>query len=99
MLVGGGPTPEGVAFGRLAAKIPARRAPLVLERLIGLYQREKSAGEGPTAFFQRVGLADIKSVIADLELLTEETAEPEDYIDLGETDTYSPEVMDGECAS
>ncbi len=99
VLVGGGPTPEGVTFGRLAAKIPARRAPLAVERLIGLYQREKSSGEGPTAFFQRVGLADVKSVIADLELLTEQTAEPEDFIDLGETDTYSPEVMDGECAS
>jgi len=69
------------------------------ERLIGLYQREKSAGEGPTSFFQRVGLAEVKSVIADLEPLTEETAEPEDFIDLGETETYSPEVMDGECAS
>ena len=99
VMVGGGPTADGVTFGRLAAKIPARRAPLALERLIGLYQRERVADEAPTAFFQRVGLADVKSVIADLEPLTEETALPEDFIDLGETDTYSPEVMDGECAT
>ena len=99
VLVGGGPTSDGVAFGRLAAKIPARRAPLALERLIGLYQQEKMPGEEPTAFFQRVGLAEVKSVIADLEPLTDDNAVPEDFIDLGETETYSPEVMDGECAS
>ena len=99
VMVGGGPTADGVTFGRLAAKIPARRAPLAVERLIGLYQRDRQAGEHPTAFFQRVGLEDIKAVIADLEPLPPEAALPEDFIDLGETDTYAPEVMDGECAS
>jgi sulfite reductase (NADPH) hemoprotein beta-component len=99
VLVGGGPTSDGVAFGRLAAKIPARRAPLAVERLIGLYQRERTAGESATAFFQRVGLGEVKAVIADLEPLTEETAVAEDFIDLGETEAYSPEVMDGECAT
>jgi sulfite reductase beta subunit-like hemoprotein len=99
VMVGGGPTADGVTFGRLAAKIPARRAPLAVERLIGLYQRDRQPDEHPTAFFQRVGLEDIKAVIADLEPLPPEAALPEDFIDLGETDTYAPEVMDGECAS
>jgi sulfite reductase (NADPH) hemoprotein beta-component len=99
VLVGGGPTAEGVTFGRLAAKIPARRAPAVLERLIGLYERERQAQETPTAFFQRVGLAEVKDAIADLEPLTEETAVPEDFIDLGEDHAFAPEVMDGECAT
>jgi sulfite reductase (NADPH) hemoprotein beta-component len=99
VLVGGGPTADGVTFGRLAAKIPARRAPAALERLIGLYQQERQQGESPTAFFQRVGLPEVKAAIADLEPLTEETAVPEDFIDLGETTAFSPEVMDGECAT
>jgi sulfite reductase beta subunit-like hemoprotein len=99
VMVGGGPTADGVTFARLAAKIPARRAPVALERLIGLYQRERAHDEAPTAFFQRVGLAEVKAEIADLELLTEETAVPEDFIDLGEDHAFSPEVMDGECAT
>ncbi len=37
VMVGGGATADGVTFGRLAAKIPARRDPIALERLIGLY--------------------------------------------------------------
>jgi sulfite reductase beta subunit-like hemoprotein len=99
VLVGGGPTAEGVTFGRLAAKIPARRAPLALERLIGLYRQDRRHDEAPTAFFQRVGLTEVKEVLADLERLTEETATPEDFIDLGELHAFAPEVMDGECAS
>jgi sulfite reductase beta subunit-like hemoprotein len=99
VLVGGGPTADGVTFGRLAAKIPARRAPVALERLIGLYQQDRRHDESPTAFFQRIGLAEVKAAIADLEPLTEDTAQPEDFIDLGETTAFSPEVMDGECAT
>ncbi len=99
VLVGGGPTADGVTFGRLAAKIPARRAPIALERLIALYQQDRRDDESPTAFFQRVGLPDVKAAIADLESLTEETAVAEDFIDLGEVTAFSPEVMDGECAT
>ena len=40
-MVGGGTTGEGATFARLAAKIPARRIPDVVERLIALYTREK----------------------------------------------------------
>lgn len=98
VMVGGGPTPDGVAFGRLAAKIPARRGPAAVERLIGLYQRDRRDNEAPTAFFQRVALDDVKATLHDLEALTEETATPEDFIDLGETAAYAPEVLDGECS-
>ena len=61
----------------------------------GRSQRAKARRPSSSVSASRI----VKSVIADLEPLTEETAEPEDFIDLGETDTYSPEVMDGECAS
>jgi sulfite reductase beta subunit-like hemoprotein len=98
VLVGGGPTADGATFGRLAAKIPARRAPVAVERLIGLYQRGRRDDETPTAFFQRVALDEVKATLADLEPLTEESAVPDDFIDLGETTTYTPEVLDGECS-
>jgi sulfite reductase beta subunit-like hemoprotein len=99
VLVGGGPTGGGATFGRLVAKIPARRAPIALERLIGLYQEQRQNGEEAMAFFRRVAIDQVKGVLADLEPLTEETAQPEDFIDLGETEAYSPEVMDGECSA
>src|SRR5678815_5125210 len=41
VLVGGATTGRGASFARTAAKIPARRIPDALERLIAFYQREK----------------------------------------------------------
>ena len=38
-MVGGDAGSDGARFGRLAAKIPARRGPEALERLLQLYAR------------------------------------------------------------
>jgi sulfite reductase (NADPH) hemoprotein beta-component len=97
--VGGGPTADGAQFGRLAAKIPARRAPTAVERLVGLYQRQRSDGESAMAFFQRAALDDVKGVLVDLEPLALADATPEDFIDLGELAAFNPEVQDGECSA
>ncbi len=64
--VGGGAQARGVTFGRLAAKIPARRLPEVVERLIALYDREKQPDEGAAAYFGRVDLEVVRRLLADL---------------------------------
>ncbi|MDR1988796.1 MAG: nitrite/sulfite reductase, partial [Acidobacteriaceae bacterium] len=58
VMVGGGTTTAGASFGRTVAKIPARRIPDALERLIALYQRERTEGESAPAFFQRLDSRD-----------------------------------------
>jgi len=97
--VGGGAHENGAAFGRLAAKIPARRIPETVERLIGLYAREKRGDESAVAFFQRVDLEVVKTTLADLERLQAGDAAAADFIDLGEANEFAPEVMDGECSA
>ena len=99
VMVGGGVDDQGAKFGRLAAKVPARRITDVVDRLVDLYARTHNDGESATAFFQRVEVATIKTTLADLEKLEAQDAIPEDFIDLGETTTFTPEVMDGECAT
>jgi len=99
VMVGGGAQENGAAFGRLAAKIPARRIPETVERLIALYAREKADEESAVAFFQRIDLAIVKTTLADLELLPAEDASLADFIDLGEANEFAPEVMDGECSA
>lgn len=86
-------------FGRLAAKVPARRSQLVLEKLIELYDAEKEAGEAPNAFFGRVGLDRIKAAVGDLEKLDETNAVAEDFVDLGETQMFEVQLSEGECAA
>src|SRR5713101_3085988 len=60
VMVGGGATESGASFGRLAAKVPARRMPEVVERLINLYAREKHADESATDFFGRLEVERVR---------------------------------------
>jgi sulfite reductase (NADPH) hemoprotein beta-component len=99
VMVGGGTTAEGASFARTAAKIPARRIPQALERLIGLFQRERTDGESAAAFFQRVDLDRVARELIDLQRLTEADASADDFVDLAETGQFTPEVMDGECSA
>jgi sulfite reductase (NADPH) hemoprotein beta-component len=99
VMVGGGATDTGAAFGRLAAKIPARRIPEAVERLIDLYARARTGDESATAFFGRVDLDVVKATLADLERLQERDTTPADFIDLAEAGEFAPVVLDGECSA
>jgi sulfite reductase (NADPH) hemoprotein beta-component len=99
VMVGGGVDAGGAAFGRIAAKIPARRAPDAVERLVRLYQAEHHDGERLFDFLRRADLARVKRALADLEHLSEAEARPDDFIDLAEDTAFAPEVMDGECSA
>jgi sulfite reductase beta subunit-like hemoprotein len=99
VMLGGSAGQQTASFGRLTAKIPARRVPEAVDRLLRLYQDERTNGETAPAFFQRVDTARARAALADLEQMTPEDALPADYIDPGEDHAFNPEVMDGECSA
>jgi sulfite reductase beta subunit-like hemoprotein len=99
VMVGGGVGDGMTTFGRLAAKVPARRAVEALEKLVQFYQDQRRPEESAVGFFRRVELPAVKSVLADLERMTPEEATPQDFIDLAEVSAFNPEVMDGECSA
>jgi sulfite reductase (ferredoxin) len=99
MMLGGGAGPDAASFGRLTAKIPARRIPEAVNRMLRLYEEERTTGETASAFFHRVDTTHARAAVADLEKMTGEDAMPPDFIDPGEDHAFRPEVMDGECAS
>ena len=100
VLVGGGCADEGVAhFGKVVSKVPVHRLTEALDRLLGLYKDGRQPNEDLGAFFRRLPPATATDALKDLaQLLPNETAE-EDFIDLAESQTFSPEVMDGECSA
>jgi hypothetical protein len=98
VMVGGGVGGDYANFGRVAAKVPARRCAAALERLINLFASERAADESAETYFQRVELAKVKALLSDLEALTPETATDLDYVDLAESTVFAPEAMDGECS-
>ncbi len=99
VMAGGGSEADGATFGRIVAKVPARRCAEAVDRLVALYREERQGDEELAAFMRRADLAHLKAALADLEVLTEQTAAADDYVDLGESAAFAPEVMDGECSA
>ena len=99
-MVGGGVQADGTRFARLAAKVPARRAPESVDRLLGLFQAGRQRpGETARGYFTRVDVARVKALLADLEALAPDDARPEDFVDLGEQGEFAVEVAEGECST
>jgi len=99
VMIGGGCDHDAASFGRVVAKIPARRCTTAVERLLKLCAAERQPNESSREFFRRADPTKIKILLADLERMTADTASAEDYIDLAETKEFVPETMEGECAS
>jgi sulfite reductase beta subunit-like hemoprotein len=99
VMIGGGATEDMTTFGRHVATVPARRGFVALERLIHLYEQERTPQESALAFFRRVEVPRVKALLADLEKLAPEAAAEIDFIDLAEDHAFNPEVMDGECSA
>jgi sulfite reductase beta subunit-like hemoprotein len=100
VLVGGGCVDEGTAhFGKVVSKVPVHRLTDALDRLLGLYRDHRQGDEELGAFFRRVPASMATDALKDLsQLLPNETTE-QDFIDLAETQAFTPEVMDGECSA
>jgi sulfite reductase beta subunit-like hemoprotein len=98
VLVGGGVDDRGARFGKLAGKVPARRIPEAVERLVALYLAERAPGEAAGSFFGRA-LERAKEAIAPLEELRLADARAEDFIEPGSTEPFRPATQEGECAA
>ena len=98
-MIGGSADGAAASFGRVAAKVPARRASEAVDRLVAFYRAERRDGEQLAEFLGRADLSRMKALLADLERLSEADALPEDYVDLGEDRAFAPEVLDGECSA
>lgn len=99
VMVGGGQDEGQAHFGRLAAKVPARRVPEALERLARLFAERRFVGEAGGAFFRRVELTEVKALLRDLEHLPSDQVRAEDYVDLGDTDAFAIGTQAGECSA
>ena len=100
VLVGGGCADEGTAhFGKVVSKVPVHRLTDVLDRLLGLYRDHRQGEEELGAFFRRVPPSMATDALKDLATLLPNEATDEDFIDLAETQAFTPEVMDGECSA
>ncbi|MBX3263918.1 MAG: nitrite/sulfite reductase [Labilithrix sp.] len=94
--LGGGVDPRGARFGRQVVKIIARRVPDAVAALLRLYDAERTPGEAPAAFFERV---DGKRVVAALGDIVTAPPTSEEAADVGESAGFLVQTGAGECAA
>src|SRR5258705_37049 len=100
VLVGGGPSDQGAQFGKVVAKIPARRITGAAGRLIDLYREQRQTEtEDLGAFYRRIAPSVATERLKDLVEVDATQTTPDDFIDLGESQAFDPVVMDGECSA
>jgi sulfite reductase beta subunit-like hemoprotein len=84
---------------QLKVRLPAKRTPDAVERMVRLYERDRQDGEEFNAFFDRVGPTPFEREIADLALPGEFTSDNTGmFIDWGKLDLYQLQRGEGECA-
>lgn len=98
MLLGGHIDAEGSAYGKHFIRVPAKKIPAVVGKLLDIYKSQKKDGEKFREFVKRTGLDVLKK---ELEPLTElpESPDSEFYADWGHEGEFKVVTGPGECAA
>lgn len=99
MMIGGGTVEGKATFGTVSLRIPARRIPDAVKRIILTYQKEKQGGETFQKFSQRIGIQRINSEIESFTKLDAFEKSPEAYHDWTDEMDFKLQVGKGECAA
>ncbi|MGE0597985.1 MAG: nitrite/sulfite reductase [Dehalococcoidia bacterium] len=84
---------------QLKVRLPAKRGPEAVERVVKLYERDRQPGEEFNAFFDRVGSAPFEEEIKDLTLPGDFSDDNlQMFIDWNRLELYQLQRGEGECA-
>jgi sulfite reductase beta subunit-like hemoprotein len=100
MLLGGHLGDTQVEFGSRATKLPAKRAPEAVVRVVTRFADEREAGETFGHWLERAGGAgQVGKLLKELDDFPEPDVDPDFYVDFGETGPYEAVVGESECAT
>lgn len=97
VLLGGGV--EGGGEGSIAEKvikIPSKRGPQALRRILDEYESQAEAGESFNAYYRRTGKKHFYDLLKDLAQLG--SLQEDEFLDWGHSERYEKQVGTGECA-
>jgi sulfite reductase beta subunit-like hemoprotein len=84
---------------RVKTKVPSKRMPDALKKILGYYRNERNEGELFKDFVARVGAATFEPILAEFAQVPELNRETIDnYMDWDKTIIYKLERGEGECA-
>jgi sulfite reductase beta subunit-like hemoprotein len=82
---------------RIRVRIPAKRVPEALARILGLYTGGRRAGEEFGAFYRRAGAAPFEAALQDLNEPGTFNEEPALFVDWSKDTLYELQRGEGEC--
>lgn len=96
----GGETGEGTAnFGKPVIRLPAKRVPILLLRLVSLYKGGRNEAESFIDYFKRLSIEKLRQILIDMEKPLSFAKEPDEYFDWGKIEEFNLVGMGpGECA-
>ena len=97
LMLGGGVDARGARMAQPVMRIPARRVPLALDRLVAQYREERAAGEPFARWVERADREAVKGRLADLALSDAPSAE--EVIDWDQDAVFTGKTGEGECAA
>ncbi|MBI2920398.1 MAG: nitrite/sulfite reductase [Planctomycetes bacterium] len=98
LLLWGGSVGSDAQIGKIVIKLPAKRVPEAVSRLVEFWRSEHAEGEGFSAFARRVDRVRVRAVLEDLSVVDERDEDL--FRDYGEEQAFSMgEMGPGECAS
>tara|TARA_R110001592_G_scaffold272340_3_gene539049 strand:+ start:59 stop:1711 length:1653 start_codon:yes stop_codon:yes gene_type:complete len=98
VVIGGGVSPDGEGFiAEKVIKVPTKKIPLALASLLHEFEEKANEGEYFNDFYQRFGKMHFYHLLKPLADV--QTLEASDYVDWGKSESFSPEIGVGECAS
>ncbi|MFM9226708.1 MAG: nitrite/sulfite reductase [Actinomycetota bacterium] len=100
LLLGGHVGDEQIHFGQKTLRLPARNAPEGVARVVRRFAAERDAGESFRGWLDRAG--GTTALAADLRVLDHVPTPdegPDFFVDYDETDPFTAEVSESECAT
>ena len=96
LMLGGGVDARGARMAQPVMKIPARRVPLALERLVGQYREEREGGELFAAWVERADREAVRMCLEDLAL--SDSPSKAEVVDWDQEVAFTGRTGEGECA-
>ena len=98
MLLGGTFGNGEASYGKHFLRVPAKRVPEMVGKLLDMYKAQKKAGEKFNGFVKRAGFPALKKELEPLTVLPESLS-PDQLSDWGESGDFKINVGPGECAA
>ncbi len=97
--IGGGMNSGKFTFGGTLGRVPARRAPEAVTRIVKKFLSERKDAENFWEFTERIGIRSFRDDIKDLTELGAGRLTDDLFVDLGQETAFTSVAGEGECAA